>query len=448
MTGEIDYKWKRFKKAEALFMRHITEFKKDNAVFKTIDSKLTTLTSSRMLDWIDHIVVPDTKERTKELAALGFQAQNDSNVRAYELPGALVPRVILSVKGGPKKGVAIRVDSIADFLQVNRVQAEIEGSPFSPLRRALISIEKDMALFVIERRGTKNFTPAYTDASYLTGHFEALERWKNSPRSIRDEERAFMEIMQTAQQIIAKLGRDMAAHIVCRCERDYWQSRNRAARVQKSRQDALGLGWANQDHHTFRSSRRHFSKLVQFFSALGFHRRERYYAGKEAGWGAQIMENPTAGLVLFLDVDLDPDEIEIDFTREPLKERRTLGTVGLWCALHGDSLLNGGMHHLAAQFDFNRLIEDSAEHGITYMAPFSSFSYLKQAFSVAEVWKVDPERISNLLKDKLITHRQADRFLSEGAVGSHIENIERREGYKGFNKKNVSTILIKTDPRK
>ena len=31
------------------------------------------------------------------------------------------------------------------------------------------------------------------------------------------------------------------------------------ARIQKRRQDLLGLGWANHDHHTFRSSRAHFA---------------------------------------------------------------------------------------------------------------------------------------------------------------------------------------------
>lgn len=32
-------------------------------------------------------------------------------------------------------------------------------------------------------------------------------------------------------------------------KRDYWPSRNRAARVQRERQDRLGLGWANHDRH-------------------------------------------------------------------------------------------------------------------------------------------------------------------------------------------------------
>jgi len=29
-----------------------------------------------------------------------------------------------------------------------------------------------------------------------------------------------------------------------------------------------------------------------------------------------------------------------------------------------------------------------------------------------------------------------------------MENLQRREGYKGFNQKNVSNIIKRTDPRK
>ena len=103
MTREMNYQWRRFEKAEKLILSTINEFKKDNALIKTIDSNITTLTSSRTLDWTDHILVPDTQEMTEELTALGFQEQEDSDVRAYEHPGALLPRVILSVQGGPKK---------------------------------------------------------------------------------------------------------------------------------------------------------------------------------------------------------------------------------------------------------------------------------------------------------------------------------------------------------
>ena len=49
--------------------------------------------------------------------------------------------------------------------------------------------------------------------------------------------------------------------------------------------DAARLGWANHDHHTFRCSRRYFPDLVRFMENLGLAKRERVYAGAEAGWG-------------------------------------------------------------------------------------------------------------------------------------------------------------------
>jgi hypothetical protein len=105
------------------------------------------------------------------------------------------------------------------------------------------------------------------------------------------------------------------------------------------------------------------------------------------------------------------------------------------------------MHHLAARCDFGRLIDDLAPRGVSYMAPFSDFDYLKQAFSVAERWPVDAGRLQKLVDDKFLTREQADKMAAGDAVGSHLENIQRGEGYKGFNKKNVSAIIRKTDPR-
>jgi hypothetical protein len=251
-----------------------------------------------------------------------------------------------------------------------------------------------------------------------------------------------------AEELVLELGENLAAWIVLECEREYWQARNTAGQIQKNRQDRLGMGWANHDHHTFRSSRRHFVQLVRLFEVLGFHCRERFYAGEEAGWGAQIMENPKCRLVLFLDVDLHPEELEIDFAHHALPELENLGTIGLWCALHGDSILKGGMHHLEAQFLFEDLTRDLATFGVTMMDPFSSFPYLKQAFTHGEIWHVEPRRVHKLVEAGKITHEQADKFLAYGAVGSHLENLQRREGYKGFNQKNVSLIIKKTDPRK
>ena len=63
------------------------------------------------------------------------------------------------------------------------------------------------------------------------------------------------------------------------------------------------------------------------------------------------MEAPAVGIVVFADVDLKPGEIDIDFATQRLPALPELRTVGLWCALHGDSFLQAGMHHLEARFN-------------------------------------------------------------------------------------------------
>jgi hypothetical protein len=115
--------------------------------------------------------------------------------------------------------------------------------------------------------------------------------------------------------------------------------------------------------------------------------------------------------------------------------------------LHGDSFLQAGMHHLEARFDFVRLREQLAGEGVNTMKPFSDFAFLKQAFTEGERWPVRPERVAALRRSGLITPEQADGFTKDGALGSHLENLQRKGGFKGFNQKAVSAIIAATDPR-
>src|SRR5206468_8335704 len=132
-------------------------------------------------------------------------------------------------------------------------------------------------------------------------------------RKFDDDEQGFDVADELIDRMIERVGPDLACHLVFEVEREYWESRNRAGRVQKARQDRLGLGWANHDHHTFRSSRRFFPRLIAMFETLGFQLRERFHAGKDAGWGAQVLEHPTTGVVIFADLDLAPEEANQDF---------------------------------------------------------------------------------------------------------------------------------------
>src|SRR5207253_1639504 len=60
-------------------------------------------------------------------------------------------------------------------------------------------------------------------------------------------------------------------------ERRYWQRRNRAAQVQKARQDKLGLGWGNHDHHTYRCSRVNFARHGDSFRQAGMNHLEAQF---------------------------------------------------------------------------------------------------------------------------------------------------------------------------
>ena len=72
----------------------------------------------------------------------------------------------------------------------------------------------------------------------------------------------------------------------------------------------------------------------------------------------------------------------------------------------------------------------------------------RQAFTEGERWKVQPARANRLLGSNLITSEQYEHFVKDGAIGSHLENLQRHGGFKGFNQKSVSVVISATDPRK
>jgi hypothetical protein len=347
--------------------------------------------------------------------------------------------------------LGIKVDSVADFAVANGLFFGTDAQPLQPVRRLLIDATDEASFYAVERHGCRGMKWSAVSDRTVTLMIEFLERFRcrRADPDPLDDEYGFKSAGKLIDDAIEHLGRDLTCDLFFTAEREYWQRRNRAAQFQKARQDRLGLGWANHDHHTYRSSRKHFARLIGLWEKLGFQLRERFYAGAEAGWGAQVCEQPNAGIITFNDVDLSPEELMNDFAHNPLPERKELGTVGLWCALHGESFLQAGMHHLECQFDFDALkTQMEAEAGIKVMKPFTDFSYLRQAFTEGERWPVKEERLQRLVAAGQITPAQAEQFRTQGAIGSHLENLERNEGFKGFNQKGVSEIIAKTDPRK
>lgn len=443
-----EFQWKRYPEVEEFIVNIIIEASTLSPDLKKLEEDLHEQTSTRIFDWIDSIAIHRTETLRNKLLSWEFtEVEKNQEYSIFNHFKAQFPKIILIEKN--EIDIYLTAESIADFLMVRGLEKEIHGTIYSAFRKCHIFNQKNVNLFVVERRAYFSHEPKTESNEYISNYLWAVEKWKSRPRnSLEKEDQDLHKALLIAKEIVDKLGKDLAAWIVLQVERDYWQSRNSAGQMQKNRQDKLGLGWANHDHHTFRSSRKNFSKLVSLFEHLGFKCRERFYAGEEAGWGAQVMENSNCRLVLFLDVDLAPEEVMVDFAHQSLPDLQKLGTIGLWCALHGDSILSSGMHHLEAQFEFENLEIDLKLRGIGMMEPFSNFPYLKQAFTVGEHWRVNPSRVEQLIKNQKITSQEGEKFILHGALGSHLENLQRREGYKGFNKKSVNFIIKQTDPRK
>jgi len=445
-----NFDWPLAYDGEALIRQRLDAFLTQNSLARELAARMRDETGTDFFEWVDHLVLSPDDETA--LVKAGFIHDSKTETPRGEVllehPQATLPRVLLRRGKQNPSLVAIKPEFVAEFIAANNLSAKIEGEPRSRYRRVVIADENGTRLEAVERRAYRGFIPTKLRRGELAAIVETKESFATRPRRFDDDTDGFAITNRRLNRALKLVGRDVACHLFFEAERAYWESRNRAARLQKFRQDKLGLGWGNHDHHTFRCSRAHFAALNQFLGKLGFIKRERFYAGAEAGWGAQVSEQPVTNIIIFADVDLTPDETAIDFSVKKLPPTPALGTVGLWVGLHGESFLEAGMHHLEARFDFNSLRDQLATQGVNTMKPFSDFEFLRQAFTEGERWKVSPQRAEKLVALGLITREQCDTFLRDGAIGSHLENLQRHGGFKGFNQKAVSAIISATDPRK
>lgn len=453
------FDWKRYPEAESLVASLLAVARDGNPFLEVLAGRMESETSTRLVDWVDHLVLTDRPGLNLRVLDADFVREATAysvGATVYRHEGGMFPRIVVVSGMGPEvREVAIRVESAAEFSRSHDLGLDLRGQSLGPYRVGRLT-GGATGLAVVERRGYTGFDPFPGDMA-RSGRMspqatrEALaarDLWLGRRRRFDDDEQGFDATDSLLDAMIERVGPDLACHLIFEVERAYWESRNRAGRVQKARQDRLGLGWANHDHHTFRSSRRFFPRLIAMFERLGFRLRERFHAGALAGWGAQILEHPTTGIVIFADLDLADDEVTLDFAHHPLPDLPRPNTIGLWVGLHGESILQAGMHHLEAQFDFEALREDLKAEDIETMKPFSDFPFLRQAFTAGERWAVEPVRADRLLRSGWIDEAEHARFLAEGAIGSHLENLQRTEGYKGFNQQSVGAILRATDPRK
>ncbi len=436
--------WPRCPEAANWFEQQLQQFTAQNPRLQEMQRRFLTRAGVRMENLVDHWLLPDSPSLRRQLELFGMTPISKASETVWKHMGARLPRVRLQANAIER--LALQVENTDMFLKINQLDArERQGEPGSSYYQALCTLPYG-ELAVLTRCGTDGFTPEALSQKEAERIRQASQLLRSRARSGSEAE-ALKAAASAVAQAIELIGQNRTVHEFFAVERDYYMSRNTAARRQYAWQQSLGLGWANHDHHTYRCSRSQFRTILALWLSMGFEIREKFYAGAEAGWGAQVLEHPVCRIIIFCDVDMAPEELDINYAENSLPDTPDPETIGLWCALHGDSIGRAGMHHLEAEFDFEQCEALHTAAGQKVMAPFTSLPMLKQAFTAAELWPVEPARAEVLVNKGVLTPEQAQRFIQQGAAGSHLEILQRWEGFKGFNQTGVSAIIRATDAR-
>ena len=277
----------------------------------------------------------------------------------------------------------------------------------------------------VERHGVTGFEALKVLPPQLEAANDHLAEFRVRPRRFENPADGFEVARKKFAAAKADLGAAWACDLFFQTERESWQSRNRAAQVQYRRQQRIGLGWANHEHHIYRSNRECFGKLIEILKLMGFEIRHQFYAGAEAGWGAVVLEQLDAGLVVLAEVDLDPDEAQQELANQLLVQREAIGPIELWCRLHGEAFLEAGIHRLECRFNYDAACRQLAEDGVKIIPAKTNIPHIKQALTLGERWKVEPHRIDALLANHLISAEQAEALRDGRATGSHLGILQR-----------------------
>lgn len=394
----------------------------------------------RLRDIVDHVAGDGTLVTAANDAGWALESDGISENRNGFFPGVLA-------KQGAQR-IGFRVESIDRFLAVTGVTTEIDGAAFAPLRQAVVFNGDGVEFAVVERNGATGYAVESIDANSVRAGRLHQQIFRTRRRHFDTVEAGLIHTEALVDAAVADIGQHRACDLWLRAEREYWMSRCPAGARQKARQDAHGIGWSNIDHHTYDGSRDHFAGTVRILQKLGYELREMLYAGALAGWGSQILEQRALRSTIFADVDLAPEEVDIDFAHSPLPPLGKHRRAGIISVMHGESILEGGLNHVAGMYDNVALRAVLHGEGQKTMAPFSNFPFLYQELTEGDWAAVEPRRLDALEAGGHLNHQEAEDFRLNGAIAAHLENLERNDGYKGFNMPGIDGVLRVIDPRR
>jgi hypothetical protein len=137
-----EYDWQRWPETEAFIAGLLDRALAGNPFAAALADRMHAETSTRLVDWTDHLVLTDRPGLLDTLRRLGFRRERSDyalGVPAWDHAGGMFPRLAVASGSGPEvRELAVRVESLADFSRAHDLGLGIAGYPLGPYRLARI----------------------------------------------------------------------------------------------------------------------------------------------------------------------------------------------------------------------------------------------------------------------------------------------------------------------
>ena len=232
----------------------IEAFRSELPSLAQLSRDITQRVGSPLIDWVDSLhLVAEARRRTKWIDLGWLPADKGRDHEVLRFAGEELPPIVLH--RGLTARLDLRVEQLDTFLKAHGLvfNACIEGQAGSALRRAQWKSTGLRAFGIVERHGCASFDPRVSACNDPKKLAQWRQRISDRPRSVADESESMAELGELLKKACSDLGQGPATDLFLACEREYWQGRNVAARMQYRRQQGLGLGWGNYGKHVYLS---------------------------------------------------------------------------------------------------------------------------------------------------------------------------------------------------
>lgn len=307
---------------------------------QTLAQSLLDRCAISIFDMIDHITLPDTGL----VERLGWTYLGG----AWQAPHPLLPTVIAS----PSPQIGLRVEALEEFLDAIGSGAPIHGTPFGPCRTATFISENEISFCAVERVGWRSPEPATISARLIRRARIHQQIFRTRRRQFQNIERALTYTLRLAQAAAADIGPQWAGALFAKAEREYWQAKSALAALQHRRQREAGVGWCTNTSLAYASSRENLPILTLILETLGYRQRADLVRRNDTSdWAALPFKPPPGAPLILVNFDFGSHEIVEEVVRGSASPLTWLGRPGIWCALHGESILDAGLQGISAHYD-------------------------------------------------------------------------------------------------